>query len=218
MFRRISYYIPLVALVRWKHDSPPPPSHSNNNSAGAAEPSSSSFGVSSDKQTNISGDAGSSSSGSSSSLHENHTERTSSESKDSQIPGSEGNSEPLFAAMKEGNFTDLQNHAAAYFQQRWKEEYNLPAGLVIISLIVWYWIAWTNRSIKRKCAAMESMTEKEVQDTRNTVQKMVDQYKSDMLKASTDLKLNMAKNAELIAEIDRLTAALRSCHVQPSSS
>lgn len=203
MFRKFSRRISVVALSRLKHDLSN--TSRDGSSSSSAEPG--------EKHSTATGAAGPSSS----SHHEEHPTANSLGSKEGPNSGN-GNSDPLFVAMKEGNFADLQNHATAYFQRRWKEEYNLPAGLVIIALVVWYWIAWTERSIKRKCAAMEATAEKEVQDTLNMVQKMVEHYKSEMLKASTDMKLNMAKNAELIAEIDRLTAALRSCQVRPPSS
>lgn len=203
MFRKFSRSVALASLSRMKHDS----SHSGDT------PSASSTSSTEKRSNPLSG----SESASPSSSFEGGTSTNSTGQKDGPTMGNAG-TEPLFAAMKEGNFTDMQNHATAYFQQRWKEEYNLPAGLVIIALVVWYWMAWTNRSIKRKCAAMESATEKEVLDTLNTMQKLVDQFKSEMVKASTDMKLNMAKNAELIADIDRMTAALRSCQVRPQSS
>lgn len=203
MFRKFSRRVALASLSRMKHDSSQPGDTSSTSSTSSTENHSSPF-------------SGSGSASSSSSF-EGSTSTNSTCSKDGPTMGNTG-TEPLFAAMKEGNFTDMQNQATAYFQQRWREEYNLPAGLVIIALVIWYWIAWTNRSIKRKCAAMESATEKEVQDTLNIMQKLVEQFRSEMMKASTDMKLNMAKNAELIADIDRMTAALRSCQVRPQSS
>lgn len=124
----------------------------------------------------------------------------------------------FISAMKDRNFTEAQSHAAVFIQQQWREEYNVPAAWVLMCLVVWYWIAWTRRSVERKCAAMEAAAEKEVRETVQMVQSIAEQWKSDMLKASTEMKLMIAKNSELTGDIDRMTTALRSCQVRPSSS
>eukprot|EP00796_Vickermania_ingenoplastis_P013292 gene13292-9130_t len=124
----------------------------------------------------------------------------------------------LVSAVRQRNFSEAQTQAAALFQQKWREEYNLPAAFTLICLVVWYWIAWAHRSVQRKCAALEAAAEKDVRETVQVVQSISEQWRSDMLRASTEMKLIIAKNSELTGDIDRLTTALRGCQQYGLSS
>lgn len=124
----------------------------------------------------------------------------------------------FLAAVKDRNFSEAQSYATVFIQQRWKPEYNLPALAVLVCAMVWYWIAWTLRSVKRKCQALEATVEKEVHELEQMMTSMSEKWRREMAKASGDMKLMMAKNSELTADIDRMTTALRRCHVRPVSS
>lgn len=114
-----------------------------------------------------------------------------------------------------GILVKAQNKASSFAETQWKEEYNLPGAAVFFCLLVWYWIAWSHRSINRKCAAMEAAVEKESLETIQMVEKIANQLKSDMSSAGADMKLTIAKNGELTGNIDQMTTALRSCQVRP---
>lgn len=140
--------------------------------------------------------------------------------KDSSVTPAEykGNTEKVEVTQKildvvKEKVSDAQVQATILIQQQWKEEFNVPAGFIVGCLIVWYWIAWTLRSVHRRCAAMEAAAEKESREAVQLVQNISSQWKSDMLKASTEMKLIIAKNSELTGDIDRLTTALRNCKV-----
>lgn len=123
----------------------------------------------------------------------------------------------ILSAVKERNFQEAQTQAAVFVQQQWREEYNIPAAFTVMCLVVWYWIAWANRSVHRRCAALEAASEKESREVVQLMKAAAEQCRSDILKASTDMKLIIAKNSELTADIDRMTSALRSgCKVSSS--
>lgn len=118
----------------------------------------------------------------------------------------------IITVMRE-RVQEAQSQASRLIEQQWREEFNLPAGFVLMCVVVWYWISWTWRSVNRKCAAIEAAAEKEAREAVQLVQKVSTQWKTDMLKASTEMKLIIGKNSELTGDMDRMTTALRNCKV-----
>ncbi|KAG5497745.1 hypothetical protein JKF63_04012 [Porcisia hertigi] len=121
-------------------------------------------------------------------------------------------------AMKKRDFNAVQTHATKLVQSRWREEYNVPAACVVIFAVMWYWIAWTRRSVRRKCEAIKASTKQQTEEMVKIVRDMTERWKSDMAKANKQMQGIIDKNSELTRDIDRMTTALRSCSIRPTAA
>lgn len=119
-------------------------------------------------------------------------------------------------AVKKRDFNAVQTHASKLVQSQWKEAYNVPAACIVIFVVMWYWIAWSRRSIRRKCEAMTASTKQQTEEMVDIVRGMTEKWKTDMAKANQQMQGIIDKNSELTRDIDRLTTALRSCSIRPT--
>ncbi|GET91310.1 hypothetical protein, conserved [Leishmania tarentolae] len=119
-------------------------------------------------------------------------------------------------AVKKRDFNAMQTHATKLVQSQWKEEYNVPAACVFIFIVMWYWIAWTRRSIRRKCEATKACVKQQTDEMVAIVRSMTEKWKADMAKANKQMQGIIDKNSELTRDIDRMTTALRSCSIRPT--
>ncbi|TPP42461.1 Adaptor complexes medium subunit family protein [Leishmania donovani] len=121
-------------------------------------------------------------------------------------------------AVKKRDFNAMQTHATKLVQSQWKEEYNVPAACVVIFIVMWYWIAWTRRSIRRKCEATKASVKQQTDEMVEIVRNMTEKWKVDMSKANKQMQGIIDKNSELTRDIDRMTTALRSCSIRPTAA
>ncbi|CAG9579490.1 conserved hypothetical protein [Leishmania major strain Friedlin] len=121
-------------------------------------------------------------------------------------------------AVKKRDFNAMQTHATKLVQSQWKEEYNVPAACVVIFIVMWYWIAWTRRSIRRKCEATKASVKQQTDEMVEIVRNMTEKWKVDMAKANKQMQGIIDKNSELTRDIDRMTTALRSCSIRPTAA
>lgn len=119
-------------------------------------------------------------------------------------------------AVKKRDFNAVQTHATRLVQRQWKESYNVPAACIVVFVVVWYWIAWSRRSIRRKCEALKASTRQQTEEMVEVVRSMTEKWKGEMAKANQQMQGIIDKNSELTRDIDRLTTALRSCSVRPT--
>lgn len=119
-------------------------------------------------------------------------------------------------AVKKRDFTAVQSHATRLVQHQWRESYNVPAACIVVFAVVWYWIAWSRRSIRRKCEALKASTKMQTEEMVEVVRNMTEKWKGDMAKANQQMQGIIDKNSELTRDIDRLTTALRSCSIRPT--
>lgn len=119
-------------------------------------------------------------------------------------------------AVKKGDIGAVQGLAADLISHKWHEDYSVPAACTFIFFVVWYWIAWARRSVRRKCEAAEARTRQEADQTVETVAAMVQKWKRDMDRTMTQTKGIINKNRDLASDIDRMTTALRSCSIRPT--
>lgn len=124
--------------------------------------------------------------------------------------------EEVLDAVKKGDFNRMQSHATQLVQSRWKDEYSVPAACAVIFLVMWYWVAWTRRSIRRRCAAVEASVQQKSEEMVESVRSMTQKWSSDMTKANAQMQGIIDKNSELTKDIDRMTTALRSCSIRPT--
>lgn len=122
----------------------------------------------------------------------------------------------VMSAVKKGDFNAMQSHATRLVQSQWREAYNVPAACVVIFVVMWYWIAWTRRSIRRKCEAMKAAVKQQTEEMVDIVRGMTEKWKGDMAKANKQMQGIIDKNSELTRDIDRMTTALRSCSIRPT--
>ncbi|CAJ1033378.1 hypothetical protein Q4I30_006470 [Leishmania utingensis] len=121
-------------------------------------------------------------------------------------------------AVKKRDFSAVQTHATKLVQSQWREEYNVPAACVVVFFVMWYWIAWTRRSIRRKCEATEACVRQQTDEMVEIVRNMTEKWKYDMAKANRQMQGIIDKNSELTRDIDRMTTALRSCSIRPTAA
>lgn len=121
-------------------------------------------------------------------------------------------------AVKKRDFNTVQTHASKLVQSQWKEAYNVPAACIVIFVVMWYWIAWSRRSIRRKCEAMVASTKQQTEEMVDVVRNMTEKWKTDMAKANQQMQGIIDKNSELTRDIDRMTTALRSCSIRPTAA
>ncbi|KPI82710.1 hypothetical protein ABL78_8279 [Leptomonas seymouri] len=138
---------------------------------------------------------------------------TSSESGGYHFPANE-----VLDAVKNRDFNTVQVHASRLVQSRWREAYNVPAACIIIYIVVWYWIAWSRRSIRRKCEAVQASVKQQTEEMVDIVRGMTEKWKADMAKANRQMQGIIDKNSELTRDIDRMTTALRSCSIRPTAA
>ncbi|KAK7197567.1 hypothetical protein NESM_000706900 [Novymonas esmeraldas] len=119
-------------------------------------------------------------------------------------------------AVKKRDFNAVQSHATRLVQSRWREEYNVPAACIIVFTVMWYWIAWTRRSVRRRCEATKASVHQQTEEMVEVVRSMTERWRGDMAKANTQMQGIIDKNSELTRDIDRLTTALRSCSIRPT--
>lgn len=124
--------------------------------------------------------------------------------------------EEVIKAVRSGDIAKMQTTATELVQHKWKEEYTLPAACVVVFLVSWYWVAWTRRSVRRKCAAMVAATRQEAAETVKLVHSLTEKWGKDITKSNEHMKAIIEKNSALTADIDRMTAALRSCSIRPT--
>lgn len=121
-------------------------------------------------------------------------------------------------AVKKRDFNAMHTHATKLVQSQWREEYNVPAACVVIFIVMWYWIAWTRRSIRRKCEATKASVKQQTDEMVEIVRSMTEKWKADMAKANKQMQGIIDKNSELTRDIDRMTTALRSCSIRPTAA
>ncbi|KPA74573.1 putative mitochondrial hypothetical protein [Leptomonas pyrrhocoris] len=121
-------------------------------------------------------------------------------------------------AVKKRDFNAVQTHASKLVQSQWRESYNVPAACIIIYIVMWYWIAWRRRSIRRKCEAIMASTKQQTEEMVDIVRNMTEKWKCDMAKANQLMQGIIDKNSELTRDIDRMTTALRSCSIRPTAA
>ncbi|KAG5471859.1 hypothetical protein LSCM4_03419 [Leishmania orientalis] len=121
-------------------------------------------------------------------------------------------------AVKKRDFNAVQTHATKLVQSQWREEFNVPAACVVIFVVMWYWIAWTRRSIRRKCEAAKASVKQQTDEMVEIVRSMTEKWKCDMAKANRQMQGIIDKNSELTRDIDRMTTALRSCSIRPTAA
>ncbi|CAD2213476.1 hypothetical protein ADEAN_000091700 [Angomonas deanei] len=131
---------------------------------------------------------------------------------------SQSQAEEVLNAVKKGDFNMVQTHATKLVQQQWKEEYTLPAAFVLLFLFCWYWWAWSRRSIRRKCETIRASVQDEADQTVDQIRGLTEKWKKDITKADDQMKVIIDKNSELTKDIDRMTTALRSCSIRPTST
>jgi hypothetical protein len=119
-------------------------------------------------------------------------------------------------AVKKRDFNAVQTHASRLVQSQWKEVYNVPAACIVVFVVMWYWIAWSRRSIRRKCEALKASTKQQTEEMVEVVRGMTEKWKTDMAKANQQMQGIIDKNSELTRDIDRMTTALRSCSIRPT--
>lgn len=119
-------------------------------------------------------------------------------------------------AMKAGDFGKVQNHATDLVQHKWKEEYSVPTACAVIFLVLWYWVAWSRRSIRRQCRQLEAAMELEASETVELVRSLTQKWRRDISKSNDQMQGIIDKNSALTGDIDRLTTALRSCTIHPT--
>lgn len=122
----------------------------------------------------------------------------------------------VLQAVKSGDINRMQDTAARLVQSKWKEEYTLPAACVVVFIILWYWVAWTRRSVRRKCAAAEAAVRQEAQETVEMVRSLTEKWRKDLNKSNERMKAVIEKNSDLTGAVDRMTTALRSCSIRPT--
>lgn len=121
-------------------------------------------------------------------------------------------------AVKSGDFSKVQSQATKLMQGSWKEEYSIPAACVVVFIITWYWIAWTRRSTRRRCAILEASLQKEAEQTVEMVKNVTGKWKLELAKSNDRMLDVIDKNSMLTGDIDRMTTALRSCSIRPTPS
>ncbi|KAG5471527.1 hypothetical protein LSCM1_01621 [Leishmania martiniquensis] len=121
-------------------------------------------------------------------------------------------------AVKKRDFNAVQTHATRLVQSQWREEFNVPAACVVVFVVMWYWIAWTRRSIRRKCEAAKASVKQQTDEMVEMVRSMTEKWKGDMVKANRQMQGIIDKNSELTRDIDRMTTALRSCSIRPTAA
>lgn len=124
----------------------------------------------------------------------------------------------VFDAVKKRDFNTVQTHASRLVQSQWKEAYNVPAACIVIFAVMWYWISWSRRSIRRKCETMKASTKQQTEEMVDIVRTMTEKWKTDMAKANQQMQGIIDKNSELTRDIDRMTTALRSCSIRPTAA
>lgn len=124
--------------------------------------------------------------------------------------------EEVLNAVRSGDIAKIQTTATTLVQHKWKEEYTFPAACLVVFTILWYWVAWTRRSVRRKCAATEAAVRLEAQETVDKMRNLTERWGKDIAKSDEQMKVIIEKNSALTADVDRMTTALRSCSIRPT--
>lgn len=124
--------------------------------------------------------------------------------------------EDVLQAVRSGDINRIQDTATKLVRSQWREEYTLPVACAVVFVILWYWVAWTRRSVRRKCAAAEAAVRQEAKETVELIRGLTQKWSRDLAKSDEQMKAIIEKNSTLTADIDRMTTALRSCSIRPT--
>lgn len=123
----------------------------------------------------------------------------------------------LIQAVRERDFNAVQTHAAGIVQNKWKDEYSVPAACLFILLVTWYWMSSTVRRVRRACSAAEAKVKEEAEQTKVYVNNLVSKWEEELRMADAKLQAILVKNGDLTKDIDRMTAALKQCSIRPTA-
>ncbi|CCW65729.1 unnamed protein product [Phytomonas sp. EM1] len=124
----------------------------------------------------------------------------------------------VLRAVKGGDFAKMQLQATKLVQESWNDKYSVSLACIIVLATMWYWIAWTRRSIRRKCAAIEAAVQQDSETTLELVRNLTTKWERDLKRTNERMEDIIDKNSDLTETIDHMTTALRSCISRPLPS
>nr|CCC92483.1 unnamed protein product [Trypanosoma congolense IL3000] len=124
----------------------------------------------------------------------------------------------ILDAVKRRDFGAVQSHAVGIAQHKWKEEHNIPAACITLTVLTWFFASRSRRRAVRACRLTEARVEEEAEQTLELVNTLVRKWRNDVQRAEQQLQLILDKNGELTKDIDRMTSGLRQCYVDSRAS
>ncbi|RHW72922.1 hypothetical protein DPX39_040046900 [Trypanosoma brucei equiperdum] len=119
----------------------------------------------------------------------------------------------ILDAVRRRDFSAVQSHAVGIAQHKWKEEHNIPAACVVLTLFTWFFASGCRRRAERACRATEARVEEEAEQMLELVNTLIRKWRQNVQRAEQQLQLILDKNGELTKDIDRMTSGLRQCYV-----